>query len=276
MFLIGQFSQMARVSRRQLRHYDELGLLRPERIDPVTGYRSYTAAQLPRLNRILALKELGFALDQIGPLLDGDVDTAELRGMLELRRAEVAHNLAEEQARLAAIESRIDELDSPRSPDDVVVKTIAAERFLHRPVVCPTASHAPALVATLLEDIAAAVPASAIGPVVAVARSDEFADADVELDLGVILRRPVDVDALPRDDDRKFSIDTLPAIERSATVVRTGDISQAHRAYAAVARWAEATGHHLAGPIREVVIQLSEPARPEATALELQVPVTRA
>jgi MerR HTH family regulatory protein len=61
MFRIGEFSQVARVSGRLLRYYDSIGLLHPVRIDPQTGYRYYSASQLPRLNRILALKELGLA-----------------------------------------------------------------------------------------------------------------------------------------------------------------------------------------------------------------------
>ena len=59
MFRIGEFSQIARVSGRLLRYYDSIGLLRPVRTDPQTGYRYYSAAQLGELNRILALKELG-------------------------------------------------------------------------------------------------------------------------------------------------------------------------------------------------------------------------
>src|SRR5581483_10239178 len=60
MFRIGEFSKIARVSGRLLRYYDEIGLLSPQSIDPETGYRYYSARQLPRLNRILVLKELGY------------------------------------------------------------------------------------------------------------------------------------------------------------------------------------------------------------------------
>jgi len=49
MFSIGEFSHITRVTPRQLRHYEELGLFRPERIDPETGYRFYSALQLPRV-----------------------------------------------------------------------------------------------------------------------------------------------------------------------------------------------------------------------------------
>ncbi|MEU4395817.1 MerR family transcriptional regulator [Kribbella sp. NPDC023855] len=49
-----------------LRHYDALGLLVPAHVDPFTARRSYDAAQLPVLNQLLALKGLGFSLDEVG------------------------------------------------------------------------------------------------------------------------------------------------------------------------------------------------------------------
>jgi DNA-binding transcriptional MerR regulator len=61
MFRIGDFSKFSQVSVKALRYYDQLGLLKPTQVDPFTGYRYYSAAQLPRLNRILALKDLGFS-----------------------------------------------------------------------------------------------------------------------------------------------------------------------------------------------------------------------
>ncbi|EPY92305.1 hypothetical protein K530_53985 [Streptomyces noursei CCRC 11814] len=82
MFSIGDFARYGRVSARMLRHYDAIGLLPPARTDPVTGYRSYAAAQLARLNRIIALKDLGFSLQQVAAILDEQVGAAELRGML--------------------------------------------------------------------------------------------------------------------------------------------------------------------------------------------------
>lgn len=55
---IGDFSQLGQVSVRTLHHYGERGLLKPAEIDDWTGYRFYSVEQLPRLNRILALKDL--------------------------------------------------------------------------------------------------------------------------------------------------------------------------------------------------------------------------
>ena len=89
MFKIGDFSKLAQVSVKTLRHYGKMGLIKPAWIDRFSGYRYYTADQLPRLNRILALKDLGFSLEQIRQLLRDDLPAAELRGMMRMKQAEV-------------------------------------------------------------------------------------------------------------------------------------------------------------------------------------------
>src|SRR5215213_1484384 len=101
MFKIGEFSRLSRVSVRMLRHYDQLGLLRPSQTDPFTGYRYYSAEQLPRLNRIIALRDLGFSLEQITGMLEEDLSAKQLLGMLKLKRAEIEEQMKLEQQRLA-------------------------------------------------------------------------------------------------------------------------------------------------------------------------------
>ena len=78
MFSIGEFARHGRVSVRMLRHYDTIGLLRPACVDPASGYRFYQASQLAELNRIIALKELGFTLPQVQSILAEKVSAAEL------------------------------------------------------------------------------------------------------------------------------------------------------------------------------------------------------
>ena len=129
---VGEFSKIAQVSGRQLRFYEQIGLLKPEHSDPQSGYRFYTAAQLPRLNRILALKELGFTLEEISPMLDSEISQDELRGMLTLKRAQVAHTVQEETARLKLIESRIEQIDRGNDPAavDMVIKSVPMQSYL--------------------------------------------------------------------------------------------------------------------------------------------------
>ena len=127
MLKISDFSHLAHVSGRMLRHYDECGLFQPAYVDPSTGYRYYTLEQLPRLNRLLALKDLGFTLEQIAPMLDHDLPAAQIRGMLLLKQAEIQQQVQMEQARLARIEARLKHIELEGEPpaNDVVLKTLS-------------------------------------------------------------------------------------------------------------------------------------------------------
>jgi DNA-binding transcriptional MerR regulator len=107
LFTIGDFARHGRVSVRMLRHYDAIGLLRPSYVDPITGYRSYDAGQFVDLNRIVALKDLGFSLEQVRTMIADEISPADLRALLTMRRAELESTVAESFARLAQVESRL-------------------------------------------------------------------------------------------------------------------------------------------------------------------------
>src|SRR5690349_7581791 len=100
MIKIGNFARLGQVSVVTLRYYDEMGLLKPVKVDTLTGYRFYSADQLSRLNRILALKDFGFSLVQIRLMLAKDMPLEQLRGMLTAQRSEVEQHLSEERERL--------------------------------------------------------------------------------------------------------------------------------------------------------------------------------
>jgi DNA-binding transcriptional MerR regulator len=127
MFSIGEFARLGGVSARTLRHYDEIGPQRPAAVDPCTGYRGYTAAQLGQLSRIIALKELGLSLPQVRRLLGG-VTLDELRGMLALRRAQLEQEIEQHRNQLLGIESRLRSIarEGGMPADDIVAKTIPA------------------------------------------------------------------------------------------------------------------------------------------------------
>ena len=143
MFTIGEFATIGRVSVRMLRHYDALGLLTPARVDPDSGYRSYDAGQLRRLNRLVALKDLGFTLDQVGQILADDVGADELRGMMRMRRAELAEQIASDRSRLSRVEARlrIIEGEGSMSTTDVTRTSAPAVRLAHLSGQAASAEH---------------------------------------------------------------------------------------------------------------------------------------
>lgn len=107
MLKIGEFARVGQVSIATLRHYDQCGLLKPNELDPKTGYRYYSLDQLARLNRILALKELGFPLEQIAHLLEENLSLEQLRGMFTLKQAQTQQLIDAELARLTRIAARL-------------------------------------------------------------------------------------------------------------------------------------------------------------------------
>src|SRR5688572_7610412 len=132
MFRIGDFSRLARVSARQLRFYEEIGLFAPAHADAQTGYRYYKASQLAELSRIIVLKDLGFSLEQIRGMVRAPGGAAELRGLLLARRNEVLQSLETESQRLRQIETRIAQIEAQgeAAADDVVIRAEPARAFL--------------------------------------------------------------------------------------------------------------------------------------------------
>ncbi|RWK37102.1 helix-turn-helix domain-containing protein [Mesorhizobium sp.] len=189
MFRIGEFAQIAQVSTRQLRFYDQIGLLQPGRTDPQTGYRYYAIHQLPRLNAILALKDLGLMLDQIGSLLDKAISPAELRGMLLLKRAEAEQAILKEEQRLRHIESRIAQIDRQGSISDydVVTKSLPSQAILATRHTVADLKESGALVAAAAAAGRAALRPSQRGNLIVVARNDPDSD---RLDLTIGYIRP--------------------------------------------------------------------------------------
>jgi DNA-binding transcriptional MerR regulator len=239
MFRIGEFAQIAQVSTRQLRFYDQIGLLLPGHTDPETGYRYYAIRQLPRLNAILALKDLGLALDQISPLLDGAISSEQLRGMLLLKRAEAEQAIRIEEQRLRHIESRIAQIDRQGgiSDYDVVTKSLSSQPILATRHTVADLEEAGPLVAAAAAAGHAALPPSHRGNLIVVARNDPDSDR-LDLSIGYTLTRSTGRTLTA--EGLTFSPENLPAIDTAATIVRQGTNPESHAAFGAIGAWIEA------------------------------------
>ncbi len=124
MLRIGTFAKLGGVTPKTLRDYDELRILRPAWVDPSTGYRAYSPAQLPGLRRILALRELGVGLQEIARLVSGGVDLSDV---LVRRRLELEQERRDVERRLAALDIRVESAATGSDLSDVVVRRLAAE-----------------------------------------------------------------------------------------------------------------------------------------------------
>ncbi|MGY4900600.1 MerR family transcriptional regulator [Streptomyces sp. 900116325] len=275
MFTIGDFARYGRVSARMLRHYDAIGLLPPDRTDPATGYRFYGAAQLARLNRIIALKDLGFTLQQVQAVLDGQVGPEELRGMLRLRQVELEAAMAAAAARLAQVEARLRSIESEghMPADEVVVKNVPAVRVAE--LTGTAASYQPQditpVIGPLYDRLFPLLEAAGIRPTgPGVARYEDAPDGNgtIVVHAGVTVSAPVGPVG-----GTGVTVLELPAFE-AATIVHRGSMDGVLITEQTLARWLDANGYRSLGYTRE--INLECPEDKDKWVTELQEPVTRA
>jgi DNA-binding transcriptional MerR regulator len=278
MFRIGEFSLIAQVSGRLLRYYDEIGLLSPEYTDPQTGYRYYSAGQLPRLNRILVLKELGLGLDQIARLLAQDTTSEEIRGMLLLRKAQITQAMQDDLTQLQLVESRLDHIDAVGQAPvlDVVVKAIAPQRYLALREVFPDVAAVRRMVTQMTAIVPHKMPTSSLGQVAFVIHSRMYDPDALDFEVGYALtgNPGKSITAVPISEERTLTLRDLPAVESMATLVHAGRLSDIHRSYGLLGAWAEQQRWQIVGPGRQVLLQLPEPDQDDAV-IELQLPVSK-
>ncbi|NYI07431.1 MerR family transcriptional regulator [Allostreptomyces psammosilenae] len=275
MFTIGDFARVGRVSVRMLRHYDAIGLLRPAHVDPASGYRFYEAAQLARLNRVIALKDLGFTLQQVRDILDQRVGAEELRGMLRLRRAELEAAMAAASARLVQVEARLHsiEREGAMPTDDVVIKRVPAVRVAELTAVA--ASFGPEdvgpTISPLFEELYRRLEAAGVA---ITGHSIAYYEAAPEEGDGAVVCHAAFPVAVAPDPGYDFAVVDLPAIESAATIVHRGPMDGVMPTAQALSRWIDANGHRSTGYARELYLEC--PENKEEWVTELQEPVARA
>jgi DNA-binding transcriptional MerR regulator len=129
MLKIGEFSKLSRVSVRMLRHYDEIGLLKPAEVDSVTDYRYYHEEQLLAVSRIRALRDMGFSLADVKRMLEVYGDRGALEGFFDDRQRELEDQLLETKRRLTLLKAYRERLQEEEHMNfDVTIKTIP-ERY---------------------------------------------------------------------------------------------------------------------------------------------------
>ncbi|HUN32656.1 MAG TPA: MerR family transcriptional regulator [Trebonia sp.] len=275
MFSIGEFARLGGVSLRTLRHYDEIGLLRPASVNPDTGYRGYLARQLGQLNRIMALKELGLSLTQVRDLVDG-VTVDELQGMLLLRRAQLESELNERRNQLLGVEARLRFIarKDAMPADDITAKIIPATGavVITQKVPGVDPRHAvPAVnrISPRLAELSAMYGLKPAGP-----RIIFFEDRHDE-EITICLALPVATD--PGQLPSALTYRVLPEIEAAATI-RTGPASGIFPVvWHDLVQWIELHGYQpVLDGIRDIWIhEIEDVADGDQQVFEIQLPFTR-
>lgn len=277
---IGEFSVLGHVSVRMLRHYEKLGLLEPAATDTFTSYRYYTLDQLPRLNRIIALKELGFSLEQVGDILSRNPTAEEMRALLNERRAMLAAEIEQGSRRLEQVDIRLAQIERegiPPEESEVVLKSLPALTIASVRAIVPSLErvsnycddHFGRIAAWLGEQ---GIPAS--GRTMNLYHMDEYRETHLDMESAVVIDPSFAVRlSAPRAGG--VGIRSIAAVPRAASLVLRGGFKGMEGGVMTLLRWIAASRLELAGALREVhlfghpdLVNTDDPA-----VLELVVPV---
>jgi DNA-binding transcriptional MerR regulator len=255
---IGEFSRVTRLTRKALRLYDALGLLRPAAVDPHTGYRTYSLAQAPRARAIVLLRSVDMPLTDIGRVVDA-TDKDAVRLLLSHHRARLEGRLQEHREMLLEVERLLQRGEVMGL--DVEIKELGPATLITEPFTSALDEIGPAC-GEAYGRIYAALEAAGVPP--AGPPWLRYLDVDGEtwsLEAGV----PVPMGSGPIDGVERTELGPI----KVAAALHRGPYSELGLAYEELEQWAAEHGHEQSRGI--IDIYLNDPATVAAPDLETEV-----
>lgn len=265
---IGDFARLGPVSPRMLRHYDQHDLLQPQNVDRKTGYRDYSVTQLPRLHRILALRDLGFGIDEIRSLLQDEPTVEELRGMLRLRQTQLETSIEAEREQLRRVEAHLRALErKPMTSTNVVIKKSEPMRIAEMFQVAHGGGPANVgpVFGTLIPKLLGVFAQNGVTPGMSIGRYDDpTEDGALGVHVGFVI------------DDQEINAPEVSIVEvpshEVASVVHQGPIDDISAWYADLYQWVEDSGRKPVANAIELYRNWDE-QNPANNVTELQLPI---
>jgi len=279
MLKIGEFSKIAQVSIKALRYYDRMGLLKPIHVDRFTGYRYYNLSQLVGLNRILALKDLDFTLEQIRELQKLDLTEDGLRNMLKSKAKELRQRITDERDRLLRVENRLMNIQHEGvhlSTSPVVLKSAPNQVIATVRETLPSVRDLPPWQNTQLKKVhhyLRSIDEKNLGPDILIYHQDEYREVDLDVEIGTIIHETHD-NTEKRIKKGDILIHTLFAVNQMATTITTHKTNHLSDTYARLAHWTQVNGFRPIGPWRELIFTQEDSS--SVPVIEIQRPIMKA
>jgi effector-binding domain-containing protein len=272
MFKIGDFSRLSRISVKALRYYDEIGLLKPVKVDQFTGYRYYSVDQLPRLNYISVLKDMGLSLEEIATLINNDLTPHQMRDIFILKKGELQQRVNEEQKRLEQVEKLLQQIEKEGTMPDykVVIKKVEPQLIASRRGTLPSYGDVGQFYGEIFKHLAKKFIFKPAGPTVLICYDTEYKEKDVDVEVCVPIKK-----SIPGSDTVK--VYELPGLEEAACIIYKGPYEGISEAYKALMAWIESNGYQITGPDRELYLTSPYNTKdPAKYVTEIQFPVKKA
>lgn len=268
MYTIGNFSKINLVTTKTLRVYDEIGLLKPEHVDKFTGYRYYSNSQLPRMHRILALKSMGFSLNEIKTVID---DEKTIRMILESKLRKIMNDIQNNQIRLMNIKGYLEGLEGDNlMKQDIIIKELPeCIVYSKRMIVADYDSYFKEIPA-IGEEIKAANPKlkCAVPEYCIIMYHDkEYKEKNIDIEYCEAV-----TEFGNETDTIKFK--KLEAVPKAACLLHRGPYETLSVSYGKLYLWMEKNGYKKIMPDRESYIDgIWNKENPEEWLTEIQIPV---
>lgn len=136
LMLIGEIAEFFAVSRKAIRLYEKKGIIKPVKVDAVNGYRYYSADQVQQLNALLELKAMGFSLDEIKTVIDGETTKEQLLAALEKKRQAWQETVDAASYKIECLGNIIGNLLNSRRAEDMAEMTDEERAWLLVKLVC--------------------------------------------------------------------------------------------------------------------------------------------
>ena len=272
MFKIGDFSRLSFVTVKTLHYYDEIGLLKPVKVDRFTGYRYYSADQLPRLNYILSLKDLGLSLDEIATLVNDNLTPVQMRDIFILKKAELQQRVSNEQRRLEQVEKLLKRIEKEGIMPDyqITIKKIEPVLIASIRQTLPTYGDCGPLFGEIYKYLAKKFIFKPAGQAMMLCHDGEYKDHDVDVEIAVPVNKKI------KESDR-VKVYELPGVTQAACTIHRGPYTNISDAYSAIMSWCESNGYELTGPDREIYFTNPNDLKdPSKNITEIQFPVKKA
>lgn len=274
MFRIGQLAGIYKISGKTLRYYDELGLLKPQYVDPTTGYRYYTSSQIPILNEIFLLKEMGLSLKEITYLMQREEanDSTVLKGVLELKQMELDREIREllqKKQMIGLLKKKLDgETKVEISRLNVGTKKIEKMRVASLKATISAYSTQDSLWSELLEFLGQEKVKTGTERYTiyydSVFKGD---DIQVEIQKRVLTKF---------EGNDRIQCKEVGPLDQVAYLLHTGDHESVINAYEAILTWIEENNYEITGNIREEFhMDDFMTNNPEEFVTEIQIPIRK-
>ncbi|MEM8859546.1 MAG: helix-turn-helix domain-containing protein [Chloroflexota bacterium] len=253
MFKIGDFAKLAHVSTFRLRNYDKEGLLTPKYTDQDTGYRYYSVEQLGRLNKILALRELGLSLEAIKEALIANIDTKQMEQILLHRQTQIKEEIARREDQLYQVQKRLEQIrEECKAPSfEIVVKSLPAYPIASIKIPTVQKDELSFYCKALHPEIHEALNKSGIKakwPTINLYYFREYVDTDIEFEACVTVKP----EAANSASQSRVNFRLLKGEAKAATLLLSEGFGRFEEAVLSLEQWIITKGYQIVGPTREV------------------------